>query len=87
MQRAMQDEEDPGNSGELMKWFGRDWTANASLRVDSRANSGTDMFVDVSTLLNMHARTLTRLPSWSWTSGIMCNAADVMSSSALVLAR
>lgn len=33
---------------ELMKWFGRDWTADASLRVVSRAASGTENFVDVS---------------------------------------
>ena len=33
---------------ELMKWFGRDWTADASLRVVSRSASGTENFVDVS---------------------------------------
>ncbi len=47
-----QEEEQPGSAGnaaELMKWFGRDWTADASLRVVSRAPSGTERYEDVST--------------------------------------
>ena len=31
-----------------MKWFGRDWTADSSLRLVGRAQSGTEKFVDVS---------------------------------------
>ena len=31
-----------------MKWFGRDWTADSSLRVVGRAQSGTENFADVS---------------------------------------
>ena len=52
----VQEEEQPdsaGNAAELMKWFGRDWTANASLRVVSRAPSGTEKFEDVSHLSPM----------------------------------
>ena len=48
---AEQEEDQPGSAGnaaELMKWFGRDWTADASLRVVSRAPSGTEKFEDVS---------------------------------------
>ena len=31
-----------------MKWFGRDWTADSSLRVVGRAQSETEKFTDVS---------------------------------------
>ena len=49
----MQEEEegeDPGPAEEpeeLMKWFGRDWTATASLRDTGRAHSTGDCFEDV----------------------------------------
>ena len=49
----MQDEkegEDPGPAEEpeeLMKWFGRDWTATASLRDTGRAHSTGECFEDV----------------------------------------
>ena len=81
MQEAeqVQEDEQPGSAGnaaELMKWFGRDWTADASLRVVSRAPSGTEKFEDVrhfSDGLHPRARSAVLLQRPFW----MCLAYDM----------
>ncbi len=40
-----------------MKWFGRDWTADSSLRVVGSAQSETENFADVS-LSSQHVKAM-----------------------------
>ena len=84
----MQEEEEGEEPGpaeepeELMKWFGRDWTATASLRDTGRAHSTGDCFEDVSLFLHCLSTQHAALRTWV---SLRCLPARACSTAAVVV--